>query len=66
MEAGQASTSLLQRRLRLGYARAGRIIDELEQRGIIGTHEGQQAPAGAHHPSADDRDEPEPAGGISW
>ena len=42
VEAGMASTSLLQRRLRLGYARAGRIIDEMEQRGIIGPHEGSK------------------------
>lgn len=42
VEAGMASTSLLQRRLRLGYARAGRIIDELEQRGIVGPHEGSK------------------------
>lgn len=42
VEAGMASTSLLQRRLRLGYARAGRIIDELEARGVVGPHEGSK------------------------
>ena len=38
--AGQASTSNLQRRLRLGYARAARIMDELESMGVIGPYEG--------------------------
>ncbi len=42
VEAGQASTSLLQRRLSLGYARAGRMIDKLEEKGIIGPHEGSK------------------------
>ena len=36
----KASASLLQRRLRVGYARAARIIDELEQAGVIGAGEG--------------------------
>ena len=36
----QASTSLLQRRCKLGYARAARIMDEMEEKGIIGPYEG--------------------------
>ncbi len=39
-EQGKASVSLLQRRLRIGYARAARLIDEMEEQGIIGADEG--------------------------
>ena len=40
IEAGQASTSLLQRKLKLGYARAARIVDQLEEKGIVGPYGG--------------------------
>ena len=37
---GQVSTSLIQRRLKIGYARAGRLVDEMEKRGIVSAKDG--------------------------
>ncbi len=42
VENGLASTSLLQRKLKLGYARAARIVDAMEERGIVGPYEGSK------------------------
>jgi DNA segregation ATPase FtsK/SpoIIIE-like protein len=40
IEAGKASTSYLQRKLKLGYARSARLMDKLEERGVIGPADG--------------------------
>ena len=42
METGQASVSMLQRRLKLGYSRAARIVDEMEEKGIVGPFQGSK------------------------
>ena len=56
-QAGQASVSLLQRRFRIGYARAARLIDLMEQRGVVGPYQGSKprevrvSPRGREHPA---------------
>lgn len=42
VEAGSASTSLLQRKLKLGYARAARVVDQLEEKGVVGPYQGSK------------------------
>ena len=65
VQAGKASTSLLQRRLRVGYARAARLIESLEEQGIVGPADGSRprevlkTSAGAEGEDSDPEDESE-------
>ena len=61
VESGKASASLLQRRLRVGYARAARLVESMEEQGIIGPADGAR-PREVLINSLDDilDDEPEP------
>jgi S-DNA-T family DNA segregation ATPase FtsK/SpoIIIE len=63
LEAGKASTSYIQRKLRVGYARAARLVDILEKRGVIGPADGSkprsviggnESETGASHADTDD------------
>ncbi len=42
LEMGQASVSMLQRRLKLGYGRAARLVDQMEEKGVVGPFEGSK------------------------
>ncbi len=56
-EAGRASTSYLQRKLRIGYSRAARLMDMLEEKGIIGAADGARAREVLTHTNTDNNDE---------
>ena len=42
VESGQASVSLIQRKFKVGYSRAARIMDQMEERGVVGKYEGSK------------------------
>ena len=67
MKAGKASTSYLQRKLRVGYARAARLVDLLQERGVIGAADGarprevlgaESAPTESSEPTPEESQEP--------
>ncbi|RPJ04996.1 MAG: hypothetical protein EHM28_13010, partial [Spirochaetaceae bacterium] len=51
LAAGKASTSYVQRKLKIGYNRAARLVEEMEQRGIVGPQNGSKARDVIHVPS---------------
>ena len=55
LETGQASVSMLQRRLKLGYARAARLVDQMEEKGDRGALRGLQSPASCSSPRSSGR-----------
>ncbi|MEX2013595.1 MAG: DNA translocase FtsK 4TM domain-containing protein [Parcubacteria group bacterium] len=60
VHAGKASTSFLQRKLRIGYARAARLVDMLEERGVIGAGSGAKAREVIDREAESSEPEPEP------